>query len=783
MKIILTFILLLPALLSAAILQVALDGSQPYTNIQIAIDSASEQDTILVHPGTYFENIEISGRHLTISSLELITSDSTYIAQTVIDGNQSSSCIFIDGNAIVTIRGLYMTNGIGTPTHPDYGDLTRVGGGVYAYDSDVSIINCRVINNRAKGGAGILLAYSSGYLAGTIISNNWGESSGAFRFFGYSVTERTLEFDPINRCSIYNNYASIGIDMFITLQHMTHIDIYLDKFTVPESSVYFRECVSVKHEYEYNGIEATFTFHCNTTVLTQQYADFYVSPDGDDANAGLSPEEPLKTIALALHRIGADSQRPHTIYLANGIYAEDQHFPLNLRSYVSIVGESEEGVIFGVGAPTTFINGWDSEKEVTIKNITFQGPVYQGFARFVLIFCKSRDTFVGVVDKFSLTLENISFRNIYPLHYNLPLVLAQMTYPEKLILRNVTVENCMVSTAFYLWGGNVYGDNVRIHNTYASPYGLLAGHALNIFTNDPLRTGGDNIFHNLEITNCNSRSIGGSLDCIVKIGHSFLPTEFRTYFINSTITDNHWSTGYGAAINLLEDAKVSFINSIISNEAGINFMLLNEDLPSNLQFLNCLVGPSENPEDTVYNMGPNNTIEWYGTNLSCDPGFYAWEEGNPYTLGQDSPCIDAGTMDFSIFNLPDWYQFPAYDLTGDPRIYGNQVDMGAYEWQGQVGVENLLAPPTLSMNNYPNPFNPSTTIEFNIPENGRALVSVYNTKGQRVKNLLDADLPRGKHTLVWDGRDANNRSLASGIYFFKLESGGKTSFRKVMLMK
>ncbi|MDD3104389.1 MAG: hypothetical protein PHY24_09280, partial [Candidatus Cloacimonetes bacterium] len=91
MKIILTFILLLPALLSAAILQVALDGSQPYTNIQIAIDSASEQDTILVHPGTYFENIEISGRHLTISSLELINSDSTYIAQTVIDGNQSSS--------------------------------------------------------------------------------------------------------------------------------------------------------------------------------------------------------------------------------------------------------------------------------------------------------------------------------------------------------------------------------------------------------------------------------------------------------------------------------------------------------------------------------------------------------------------------------------------------------------------------------------------------------------------------------------------------------------------
>lgn len=77
----------------------------------------------------------------------------------------------------------------------------------------------------------------------------------------------------------------------------------------------------------------------------------------------------MKTIALAIQRIGADSQDPHTIHLANGRYAEDQHFPLNLRNYVSIIGESEEGVIFG--GPDVFFLGWDSEKEVTIKNITF----------------------------------------------------------------------------------------------------------------------------------------------------------------------------------------------------------------------------------------------------------------------------------------------------------------------------------------------------------------------------------------------------------------------------
>jgi hypothetical protein len=97
----------------------------------------------------------------------------------------------------------------------------------------------------------------------------------------------------------------------------------------------------------------------------------------------LTPQDPLKTIALAIQRIGADSQNPHTIHLANGHYADEQHFPLNLRSYVSIVGESEEGVIFG--GSNIFFMGWDSEKEVTIKNITFTATTDPEFYQRALI--------------------------------------------------------------------------------------------------------------------------------------------------------------------------------------------------------------------------------------------------------------------------------------------------------------------------------------------------------------------------------------------------------------
>ena len=86
-------------------------------------------------------------------------------------------------------------------------------------------------------------------------------------------------------------------------------------------------------------------------------------------------------------------------------------------------------------------------------------------------------------------------------------------------------------------------------------------------------------------------------------------------------------------------------------------------------------------------------------------------------------------------------------------------------------------------NNYPNPFNPSTTIEFSIPQTGRVKLSIYNIRGQKVKTLINGDIERGKHRVVWDGRDDGNRSVASGVYFIRLEAEGKSTVRKAMLLK
>ncbi len=95
-----------------------------------------------------------------------------------------------------------------------------------------------------------------------------------------------------------------------------------------------------------------------------------------------------------------------------------------------------------------------------------------------------------------------------------------------------------------------------------------------------------------------------------------------------------------------------------------------------------------------------------------------------------------------------------------------------------------VVPPTFSMSrNYPNPFNPSTTINYGIPSSGVVKLNIFNIRGQKVKSLLNILCVPGYHQVVWDGTDDNNRGVASGIYFSRMEYNGKSHIQKMMLMK
>ena len=86
--------------------------------------------------------------------------------------------------------------------------------------------------------------------------------------------------------------------------------------------------------------------------------------------------------------------------------------------------------------------------------------------------------------------------------------------------------------------------------------------------------------------------------------------------------------------------------------------------------------------------------------------------------------------------------------------------------------------------NFPNPFNPETTISFDIAQTSSSVsIDIYNIKGQKVKTLVDDIFEVGKHTITWNGTDGNNKSVSSGIYFYKMKTEKYLATKKMILMK
>lgn len=308
--------------------------------------------------------------------------------------------------------------------------------------------------------------------------------------------------------------------------------------------------------------------------------------------------------------------------------------------------------------------------------------------------------------------------------------------------------------------------------------------------------------------------------------------------INCTISDNHAdSNGGGVFVNV--NGNVNLINGILWNNS-----------PQEI----CIYSGSVTATYSDIQGG------WAGDgNIDEDPLFAGTGE-DPYSLLEDSPCIDAGIPDTTGLNLPE------FDLAGNPRVFGGRIDMGAYEyyifiadfeaaptsgpapldvqftdlsignpssWQwdfdndgtidsyeqnpqwiyeeaGTYSVslsiddginqstevktdyitvnqvssqEEIVALKTELYGNYPNPFNPSTTINFSIEQNQQVELAIYNLKGQKVKQLVCDQVLAGQHSVIWNGKNNNGKSVSSGIYFYKLKTDNFEKTKKMILMK
>jgi hypothetical protein len=85
--------------------------------------------------------------------------------------------------------------------------------------------------------------------------------------------------------------------------------------------------------------------------------------------------------------------------------------------------------------------------------------------------------------------------------------------------------------------------------------------------------------------------------------------------------------------------------------------------------------------------------------------------------------------------------------------------------------------------NYPNPFNPSTTIRYQVAGNSKVSLKIYNTLGQEIRTLVNESQNSGTHQIIWNGRDNQGLSVSSGLYICKLQVGSTVKSNKMLLIK
>lgn len=127
--------------------------------------------------------------------------------------------------------------------------------------------------------------------------------------------------------------------------------------------------------------------------------------------------------------------------------------------------------------------------------------------------------------------------------------------------------------------------------------------------------------------------------------------------------------------------------------------------------------------------------------------------------------------------------------TSDPvdlsQIAVEVRDVNNEEIEFELQAEPLVVLPSVYSldNNYPNPFNPETTIKFALPEAQDVRLEIFNIKGQRVRTLVSEGMAAGHHSVVWNGTDQGGRNVASGTYFYRIQAGPLNETHRMMLVK
>lgn len=376
----LILIFLLTVFCSAAVIHVE-QGSQ-VEQIQMGILMAEDGDTVLVHPGIYYENVYLN-KEITLTSLAIYDDlfnweNNANIMTTVIDGIETplgstyGSCLAIvaplgtDGEPIPitpVILGFTFRHGKGTrlsevaPYDPELILQTRVGGGMLIAGAFPKVRFNHFINNGLIDRAAAVSRGGAAY-AGTDIDID--EVRPGLPSLNFHVREDTLDFSPN---LFQGNIAQVGRSMYVEGNDLVW-DVRNSRF-----DIYNCEDETVSSLWFANAPGAAYDFRFGQGQECSINHDMWIAPFGSDENGTGSPQQPFRSITHALQRAGGSEDHHLGIHIIGGFYSpfsSGEQIPLNIPNYVSLMGDPFDPPVISAedqGSVIVFNNVWNSHLE------------------------------------------------------------------------------------------------------------------------------------------------------------------------------------------------------------------------------------------------------------------------------------------------------------------------------------------------------------------------------------------------------------------------------------
>ncbi len=258
-------------------------------------------------------------------------------------------------------------------------------------------------------------------------------------------------------------------------------------------------------------------------------------------------------------------------------------------------------------------------------------------------------------------------------------------------------------------------------------------------------------------------SSGGAISTGAMNGNSLI-------FTNCTFVKNRVESIYsrGPAMNLAY-AKAMLTNCIVYN----NIVTYGDEI---------FIDVAAECEAHYNDMTEPNSIDFTGSNNINQNPMFQDEDNGDFHLMQNSPCIDTGIAYYTMENYIG-EEVVTVDLS--PEEYsGTAPDLGCFEFIQSISNDNVLSSDLIKLSNYPNPFNPQTTIYFDLPQNVyNAKIKIYNFKGEFIKDYDLSNCNRTANQVIWDGLDYRGNSVGSGIYFYRLITDKNIITKKMILLK